>query len=928
MVVQHGGETRKSSGEEAVTNPAIKFGWVQGVLVRCLLNIWGVILFLRLPWVVGQAGLVLGCLVILLATAVTVLTSLSMSAICTNGVVKGGGTYYMISRSLGPEFGGSIGLIFALANAVAVAMYVVGFAETVVDLMTVSAVHSTLYTVHCSTQYCILTLRWQANGVAILDGGINDIRIVSCLTVVLLLSIAIVGMAWETKVPPVWPHMYNGTAVLSQAQIFLLLILLGAMVTFVVGACLPTTPVKFGKGFVGFDLEVIHANLWSDFRGGENFFSIFAVFFPAATGILAGANISGDLKDPQHAIPRGTLLAIGLTTVSYLSFAAISGSTVVRDATGLSTLDFANMTNCSLAANGTCTYGLMNSFQVGLSAGLDVSQHVFPQVMEMVSAFGPFITAGIFAATLSSALASLVSAPKVFQALCRDKLFPYIHPFGRGYGQNDEPRKGYLVAFVIALLFCGIGQLNHIAPIISNFFLAAYCLINFSTFHASYAKSPVTESVGVVRVPAGVPVLQQVAESGGGAAVSDRDVHHGVVDRAGDLRGRGRALLLHPPPPARYCFTSDIESIMLQSNSSYRSLSITQILPPVSYLIIVSFSDDHQQFNLLNSRLTHYPGSTLASAVSVMVCRRQLGVVQPRPQLPRGAARRHEAQPGARPRQELQVTTPELSRPQLLVLCGPPSARPALVDLAHAITKHSSLLICGHVIPASLSGHHRSQLLQAGYSWLKQRKVKAFYNLIQDDSFSHGVQALVQLAGVGKLQPNVVLLGYKADWQRCQPEELVDYFSVIHGVLDMHLSLAILRLPDSPLDSPEPHRSDSDGLTISETSIAADLRPGQQEVRAGLRAAQVTPVSLQCPPWPDLCPSMASLLNKFRINFSDVIVVPDVVMPPQPARTLPMPRKETCSAPLYQAWLETLTRGLPPMLLVRGNQSSVLTFYS
>ncbi|KFM60479.1 Bumetanide-sensitive sodium-(potassium)-chloride cotransporter, partial [Stegodyphus mimosarum] len=87
-------------------------------------------LFLRLSWVVGQAGIGLACLIIILATVVTVLTTLSMSAICTNGEVKGGGTYYMISRSLGPEFGGSIGFIFAVANAVAVAMYVVGFAET------------------------------------------------------------------------------------------------------------------------------------------------------------------------------------------------------------------------------------------------------------------------------------------------------------------------------------------------------------------------------------------------------------------------------------------------------------------------------------------------------------------------------------------------------------------------------------------------------------------------------------------------------------------------------------------------------------------------------------------------------------------------------------------------------------------------------
>lgn len=108
----------------------------------------------------------------------------------------------------------------------------------------------------------------------------------------------------------------------------------------------------------------------------------------------------------------------------------------------------------------------------------------------MVSAWGPVIYAGIFAATLSSALASLVSAPKVFQALCKDKLFPYIHIFAKGYGKSGEPRRSYLLAYFIAMFCILIGQLNIIAPIISNFFLAAYCLVNFSCFHASCANSP------------------------------------------------------------------------------------------------------------------------------------------------------------------------------------------------------------------------------------------------------------------------------------------------------------------------------------------------------------------------------------------------------------------------------------------------------
>ncbi len=99
------------------------------------------------------------------------------------------------------------------------------------------------------------------------------------------------------------------------------------------------------------------------------------------------------------------------------------------------------------------------------------------------------MTTGIFAATLSSALASLVSAPKVFQAVCKDNIFPGIGFFGKGDDKN-EPRRGYVLAFFVGAAFIAIGDLNIIAPIISNFFLMAYALINYSVFGVSLAKTP------------------------------------------------------------------------------------------------------------------------------------------------------------------------------------------------------------------------------------------------------------------------------------------------------------------------------------------------------------------------------------------------------------------------------------------------------
>ncbi|KAM9330765.1 solute carrier family 12 member 3-like [Gastrophryne carolinensis] len=423
----------------------VRFGWIKGVMIRCMLNIWGVILYLRLPWITAQAGIGLTWVIILMSVLVTTITGLSISAISTNGKVKSGGTYFLISRSLGPELGGSIGLIFAFANAVAVAMHTVGFAETVRDLL---------------IEYN-----------AVIVDPVNDIRIIGVITVTVLLFISLAGMEWEAK-----------------AQIAFFFVIMVSFASYLVGTIIPPSEEKQSKGFFSYQGSIFLENFVPNWRGETgSFFGMFSIFFPSATGILAGANISGDLKDPAVAIPKGTLMAIFWTTVSYLAISATIGSCVLRDASGilndtipmnetdcegLSCQFGWNFTDCSETES--CYYGLSNHYQA----------------MSMVSAFSPLITAGIFAATLSSALACLVSAPKVFQCLCKDKLYPVIGFFGKGYGKNNEPIRGYILAFIIAIAFILIAELNTIAPIISNFFLCSYALINFSCFHASITNSP------------------------------------------------------------------------------------------------------------------------------------------------------------------------------------------------------------------------------------------------------------------------------------------------------------------------------------------------------------------------------------------------------------------------------------------------------
>ncbi|XP_065836983.1 solute carrier family 12 member 2-like isoform X2 [Oscarella lobularis] len=447
-------EERVSPERSAGEKKEVKFGWMSGVLIRCLLNIWGVIMFLRLTWVVGQAGIGMTVLIIALSAIVTTITTLSMSAICTNGEVKGGGAYYLISRSLGPEFGGAIGIVFSIANAVGVALYVVGFSETVRDLIK------------------------DTTGGLMTDEE-NDVRIIGCITVALLLGIALVGLDWEAR-----------------AQLILLGILLLAVANFVVGTFIgPKNLREETEGFLGYKADIYFENWYPVFQG-ETFFSVFAIFFPAATGILAGANLSGDLKDPSKAIPKGTLWSIAISSIVYIGMAWMAGSCAIREATGPLTELAANSSNCSLSdiecivdhvegklgrgyylncTGRDCEYGLLNSYQI----------------MNTMSGVGPIIIAGVFSATLSSALASLVSAPKVFQAVSKDKIFPYIHFFAKAGGRSGtEPVRGYLLTFVVAIAFVLIGKLDAIAPIISNFFLMSYALINFSCFNASLAQSP------------------------------------------------------------------------------------------------------------------------------------------------------------------------------------------------------------------------------------------------------------------------------------------------------------------------------------------------------------------------------------------------------------------------------------------------------
>ncbi len=363
------------------------FGTLAGVFTPCTLTILGVIMFLRFGYVVGQAGLWYGLIIVIAAKVITTMTSLSLAAIATNTQVKGGGAYFLISRSLGVEFGGAIGLVFFLAQAISVALYVIGFAEA---------------------------------AIAVLPPGKYSPTTVATITNVVVFVCVYIGASWAIKIQ------------------YAILALLGmSLVSFYAGA------------IPALDASTLWANAGPHFSAGENFFTVFALFFPAVTGIMAGANMSGDLRDPARSIPRGTLAAVGVTAVIYLSQAVLlAGSR-----------DSAQLTSDNL-------------------------------VMSEISRWPVFITLGVFAATLSSALGSMMGAPRILQAFARDNVFPSLRIFAVGSGLRHEPRRAIVVTFVIAQVCIVSADLNTIAPLITMFFLITYGLLNLATFYESITKNP------------------------------------------------------------------------------------------------------------------------------------------------------------------------------------------------------------------------------------------------------------------------------------------------------------------------------------------------------------------------------------------------------------------------------------------------------
>jgi solute carrier family 12 sodium/potassium/chloride transporter 2 len=393
---------------EQTEKQGYSFGTFKGVYTPSVLTIFGVIMYLRFGWVLGNVGLPATLLIVTIATSITFFTGLSISAMATNMKVGTGGAYYIISRSLGLEAGVAIGLPLFFARAFGVAFYIAGFSEALMAVV---------------------------NPLPMLDPALTA-KIISVATLVGLTALAYISADLALK-----------------AQ-------------FIIFAAIGASLVSLFLGNPGAELLMVEPGTLIPTKLG--FWAVFAVFFPAVTGIEAGLGLSGDLKNPAKSLPLGTLAAVATGYVVYMALPIYIASKVHSE----------------------------NILLVDLN------------IMNSIARWGSLIVVGVFAASLSSALGSLLGAPRMLQALANDRVIPRF--IGRGFGKDKaDPRIATAISFAVALAAVLLGDLNLIAPILSMFFLLSYGLLNLSAGLEGLIESPSWRPK--FKVPYGISLLGSAA---------------------------------------------------------------------------------------------------------------------------------------------------------------------------------------------------------------------------------------------------------------------------------------------------------------------------------------------------------------------------------------------------------------------------------
>ncbi len=389
---------------------AKSFGTLE-VFVTSISTILGAILFLRFGWAVGNLGLTKVLILILLGHLVTIPTALAVAELSTNQKVLGGGAYFIISRSFGLNIGAAVGISLYFSQAVSVAFYIIAFSEA----------FSPIFDFFATTQGLNIPDIWR-------------IRLISLPTMAVLAAVV----------------LKRGANVGMKALYFVAVIIGIAIILFLLGK-----PAE----------EPLSNAMQRGVANPENFFLILAIIFPAFTGLAAGLGLSGELKDPQKSIPRGTLIATVVGMIVYIVVA----------------------------------------YKLSISASPEELTDDF-FIMQKIALWGPIIPIGLAAASLSSAIGSILVAPRTLQAIGADDIFAsnrLNHFFSKTRKRDDEPQNANLVSIIIAFVVVSFGNIDSVAEIISMFFMITYgsiCMVslleNFSadpsyrpTFHTRWPLS-------------------------------------------------------------------------------------------------------------------------------------------------------------------------------------------------------------------------------------------------------------------------------------------------------------------------------------------------------------------------------------------------------------------------------------------------------